>query len=225
MSLTETLVAGIATEAAGPETVAILDAVAEPEATPFDAIIIGAGQAGPPLAGRLTDAGMRVALIERKLFGGTCVNTGCIPTKTLIANAYAAHMVHRAADFGVEIQGEIKIDMQRVKARKDEISAKSRTGLEKWLKEMRHCTVFEGAARFESSHVVAVGNSLLRSDRIFINVGGRAAVPPIPGLDTVEYLTNSSILDLDVAPPHLVIIGGSYIGLEFAQMYAGLAAL
>jgi pyruvate/2-oxoglutarate dehydrogenase complex dihydrolipoamide dehydrogenase (E3) component len=185
----------------------------------FDAIVIGAGQAGPPLAGRLTQAGMKVALIERKLFGGTCVNTGCIPTKTLVASAYAAHLARRAADFGVTIGGPIGVDMKSVKARKDAVSGKSRHGVETWVKSMAGCTVFEGQARFESHDAVRVGDDILTAPRIFIDVGGRAAVPDMPGIERVNVLTNTTMLDLDTLPRHLVIVGGSYIGLEFAQMY------
>jgi pyruvate/2-oxoglutarate dehydrogenase complex dihydrolipoamide dehydrogenase (E3) component len=162
---------------------------------------------------------MSVALIERKLIGGTCVNTGCTPTKTLIASAYAAHMVRRASDYGLTISEAVGVDMKKVKARKDAVSGKSRAGLETWLKGMANCTIYEGHARFEAQHEVRVGEELLSADRIFINVGGRALVPDIPGLDQVNYLTNTSMLDLDVQPRHLVIVGGSYVGLEFAQMY------
>ncbi|MDB5410158.1 MAG: FAD-dependent pyridine nucleotide-disulfide oxidoreductase [Rhodospirillales bacterium] len=185
----------------------------------FDAIIIGAGQAGPSLAGRLTAAGMSVAIIERKLFGGTCVNTGCIPTKTLIASAYAAHMARRAGDFGVTIGGAVGVDMKAVNARKDAVSGASRKGLETWLKTMRNCTVFEGHARFVAPHEVRVGDELLTAERIFLNVGGRAVVPEMPGIHEVRCFTNTTILELDTLPRHLVIVGGSYIGLEFAQMY------
>ncbi|MEO7855252.1 MAG: FAD-containing oxidoreductase [Rubrivivax sp.] len=191
---------------------------------PFDAIIIGAGQAGPPLAGRLTGAGMRVALIERKLFGGTCVNTGCIPTKALVASAYAAHLARRAADFGVGIGGAVHVDMPAVKARKDKVSRDAREGVESWLKGMPHCTVFEGHAHFESASEVRVGDSLLTAPRIFVNVGGRAAVPDMPGVDTVRTLNNTTMLELDAVPRHLVVVGGSYIGLEFAQMFRRFGA-
>jgi pyruvate/2-oxoglutarate dehydrogenase complex dihydrolipoamide dehydrogenase (E3) component len=187
--------------------------------TTFDAIIIGTGQAGPPLAARLAKAGRKVAIVERKLFGGTCVNTGCIPTKTLVASAYAAHMARRAADFGVAISGEIAVDMGAVKARKDAISGKSRTGVEGWLKKMENCTVYEGHARFESAHDVRVGEHLLTGAQIFINVGGRALIPALPGLDQIDYQTNSSMMNVDFLPRHLVIVGGSYIGLEFGQMF------
>src|SRR5260370_8998302 len=184
----------------------------------YDAIVIGTGQAGPSLARRLVSAGMTVAIIERKLFGGTCVNTGCIPTKTLVASAYAAQMARGASGCGVNA-GAVSVDMKRVKARKDNISGRSRTGVEKWLKGMQNCAVFEGHARFLSAHEVAVGEDLLTADRIFINVGGRAIVPDMPGLDQVNFLTNSSMLEVDFLPPHLVIVGGSYIGLEFGQMF------
>ena len=185
----------------------------------FDAIIIGTGQAGPSLAARLVDTGMKVAVIERKLFGGTCVNTGCIPTKTLIASAYAAKIARRAADFGVRLQGGATVDMKAVKARKDAISGQSRTAVERWMKGLKSCTVCQGHARFLSSREIAVGNEVLTAERIFINVGGRASVPPFPGLEEVDYLTNSSMMDVDFLPEHLVIVGGSYVGLEFAQMY------
>jgi pyruvate/2-oxoglutarate dehydrogenase complex dihydrolipoamide dehydrogenase (E3) component len=185
----------------------------------FDAIVIGTGQAGPSLAARIASAGQKVAIIERKLFGGTCVNTGCIPTKTMIASAYAAHMARRAADFGVAVAGAVTVDMKAVKARKDAVSGKSRIGVEGWLKHLENCTVYEGHARFESPNVVGVGNAKLTAPRIFINVGGRARIPEMPGLDQVPYLTNSSMMQVDFLPRHLVIVGGSYIGLEFAQMF------
>jgi pyruvate/2-oxoglutarate dehydrogenase complex dihydrolipoamide dehydrogenase (E3) component len=185
----------------------------------FDAIIIGTGQAGPGLAKRLVGAGQKVAIIERKLFGGTCVNTGCIPTKTMIASAYAAHMGRRLGDFGVTSDGPVQVDMKRVKARKDEISGKSRTGVESWLKGMANCTVFEGHARFESPTVVAVAEARLTAPRIFLNVGGRASTHGIAGLDGVPYLNNSSMMHVDFLPRHLIVVGGSYIGLEFGQMF------
>ncbi|WP_213805360.1 FAD-containing oxidoreductase [Granulicella sp. dw_53] len=187
--------------------------------THFDVIIIGAGQAGPPLAGRLTKAGMKVAMIERKLFGGTCVNTGCIPTKTLIASAYAAQVARRAAFYGVTLQGEVSVDMKAVKARKDEVSGASRKGVEGWLRGMENCTVYTGHARLESATTVRVGEDLLEAPKIFLNVGGRASIPNLPGTDQIDYLTNTSMLALDTLPEHLVIVGGSYIGIEFGQMY------
>jgi pyruvate/2-oxoglutarate dehydrogenase complex dihydrolipoamide dehydrogenase (E3) component len=185
----------------------------------FDAIIIGAGQAGPSLAGRLSGAGMSVALIERKLIGGTCVNTGCTPTKTLVASAYAAHVARRAAEYGLTIGGPVGVDMKRVKARKDAVLGRSRAGLEGWLKGMANCTVYKGHARFETPNEISVGEEQLSASRVFINVGGRALAPNMPGLDAISYLTNASMLDLDALPRHLVIVGGSYVGLEFAQMY------
>lgn len=185
----------------------------------FDAIIIGTGQAGPPLAARLSGAGMKVAIIERGRFGGTCVNTGCIPTKAMVASAYAARMAQRAAEYGVMIDGGVTVDMQRVKARKDEISGRSSHGVEQWVRGLEHCTVFQGQAGFESARTVRVGDELLEAQRIFINVGGRALVPPMPGLDQVPFLTNSTMMDVDFLPEHLVVIGGSYVGLEFGQMF------
>jgi pyruvate/2-oxoglutarate dehydrogenase complex dihydrolipoamide dehydrogenase (E3) component len=185
----------------------------------YDAIIIGAGQAGPPLARRLATAGMSVAVIERGAFGGTCVNTGCIPTKTLIASAHAAHIARRVADFGVVVDGSVRVDMARVKARKDAISGQSRSGVEQSLRTLDKCTVYQGHARFLGPREIEVGEDILTAERIFINVGARASVPKLPGLDQVAYLTNASIMAADFLPRHLVIVGGSYVGLEFAQMY------
>lgn len=190
----------------------------------FEAIIIGAGQAGPSLAGQLTSAGMKVALVERKLFGGTCVNTGCMPTKTLVASAYAAHLARRAPDFGIVIAGPVGVDMARVKARADTVSANARQNVEKWLHGMKGLTVIQGHARFEGPDTIRVGDDLLKAPRIFLNVGGRASIPDIPGVGTVDYLTNTSILQLGALPRHLVVVGGSYIGLEFAQMYRRFGA-
>lgn len=187
--------------------------------TAYDAIIIGTGQSGPPLASRLSSAGQRVAVIERKLFGGTCVNNGCVPTKALVASAYAAHLARRAAEFGVVTGGAVSVDMKRVNARKNEISGRSNQAVEAWMKGLANGRVYEGHARFESPNTVRVNGELLTSERIFINVGGRALVPPIPGLEDAPYLTNSSMMDVDFLPEHLVILGGSYIGLEFGQMY------
>jgi pyruvate/2-oxoglutarate dehydrogenase complex dihydrolipoamide dehydrogenase (E3) component len=188
-----------------------------PEA--YDAIVIGAGQAGPPLAGRLSAAGMSVAVVERKLFGGTCVNTGCIPTKALVASAYAAHLARRAAEYGVATGGAVAVDMKAVKARKDGISTRARTGVETWLAGMERCKTYRSHARFLSPREVQVGGDRLTAERFFINVGGRALVPDLPGVDRVATLTNTTILALDTLPRHLVVVGGSYIGLEFAQMY------
>ena len=188
-------------------------------ATPFDAIIIGTGQAGPALADRMNDEGLRTAVIERHLFGGTCVNVGCIPTKTLVASARAAHVARRGGDFGVTIDGVIRVDMARVKARKDAIVERSTSGVEGWMKGLDNVTTFEGHGRFDGPNRVSVDGEVLESEKIFINLGGRAFAPPIPGLDTVDFLTNSSMMDVAFLPNHLIIVGGSYISLEFAQMY------
>ncbi len=185
----------------------------------YDAIIIGTGQAGPALAVRLAKAGRKTAIIERKLFGGTCVNVGCVPTKTLVASARAAYLARRAADFGIMIEGAVQVDMARVKARKDAIVKQSNEGVAAWLKGTPNLTVIEGHGRFESAHTVRVNDALLEAGEIFLNVGARASVPDIPGLNGIDYLTNSSMMEIDFLPEHLIIIGGSYIGLEFAQMY------
>jgi pyruvate/2-oxoglutarate dehydrogenase complex dihydrolipoamide dehydrogenase (E3) component len=189
----------------------------------YDAIIIGTGQAGPSLAARFAAAGMAVAIIERHKFGGTCVNTGCIPTKTLIASAYAAHVARRGAEYGFalngDVQGDVRVNMKRVKARKDEIAGRSSRGVEKGLRGLKNCTVIQGHARFQSPRTVVVNDEILQADKVFINVGGRASIPAIPGIDEVPFLTNSSMMDIDFLPEHLVIVGGSYVGLEFAQMY------
>jgi pyruvate/2-oxoglutarate dehydrogenase complex dihydrolipoamide dehydrogenase (E3) component len=187
----------------------------------FDAIIIGTGQAGPSLAARLSAAGMTVAIIERGKFGGTCVNTGCIPTKTLVASAYAAHVARRGAEYGFDIggTGDVRVDMKRVKARKDKVSGRSNKGVEEWVRGLKNCRVIQGHARFQSSHTVVVNDEVLQADKIFINVGGRAIVPDMPGIHDVPFLNNSSIMEVDFLPKHLVIVGGSYIGLEFGQMY------
>jgi pyruvate/2-oxoglutarate dehydrogenase complex dihydrolipoamide dehydrogenase (E3) component len=184
----------------------------------FDAIVIGTGQAGPSMAARLTAAGMDVAIVERHLVGGTCLNTGCTPTKTLVASAYAAHLARRGADFGV-MTGDVRIDMARVHARSQKIALDGRTGSETWLQGMERCTLIMGHARFEGPHAVRVGHDTLEADHIFINVGGRAVVPDLPGIGDVPYFTNSSLLATDVLPGHLVVVGGSYVGLEFAQIY------
>jgi pyruvate/2-oxoglutarate dehydrogenase complex dihydrolipoamide dehydrogenase (E3) component len=188
-------------------------------ATTYDAIVIGTGQAGPSLAVRLAGAGMKVAIIERKRFGGTCVNNGCIPTKALVASARAAHFARRAADYGVTITGSTSVDMKKVKERKDGIVQRSNEGVEKWLKNTENLTVYEGHACFEDRHQVRIGDELIEAEKIFINVGARANVPLFPGLDQVRYLTNSSMMDVDYLPEHLIIVGGSYVGLEFGHMY------
>ncbi len=189
----------------------------------FDAIIIGTGQAGPPLAARFADAGKTVAIIERDKFGGTCVNTGCTPTKTLVASAYAIHVARRGAEYGFSI-GDMRVDMARVKARKDAASTRSSEGVEKWLRGMTNCTVIQGQARFQSSNTVLVNDEVLEAEKFFINVGGRARVPEMPGIHDVPFLTNSSMMDIDFLPEQFIIVGGSYVGLEFAQIYRRLGS-
>ena len=185
----------------------------------YDAVIIGTGQAGPALARRLVAAGWQVAIIERKFFGGTCINTGCTPTKTLIASGYAAHLTRRAAEFGVTLSGTPSVDMKAVKARKDAVTVASRAAVERSLKGLQGCTVYEAHAMFIGPKQIKIADEVLRADKIFINVGGRAVIPSIPGLDQVPYLTNSSMMNVDFLPAHLIVLGGSYVGLEFAQLY------
>lgn len=190
----------------------------------FDAIVIGSGQSGPSLAARFSKEGLRVAVIERKHFGGTCVNNGCIPTKTLVASAYVAHMARRADEYGVDIGEAVSVDMKRVKARKDGIVAQSRNGVTRWMEGLANNAVYRGHARFTAPKTVKVNGELLSADRIIINTGGRAFIPEMPGLDSVPFLTNSSMMEVDFLPEHLLIVGGSYIGLEFAQVYRRFGA-
>jgi pyruvate/2-oxoglutarate dehydrogenase complex dihydrolipoamide dehydrogenase (E3) component len=186
----------------------------------YDAIVIGGGQAGPSLAARFAAAGKSVAIIERHLFGGTCVNSGCTPTKTLIASARIAYDMRRARDYGVELPtAGVKVNMRAVQARKRRIVDASKTGLENWIRGMQSCTVYKGHARLESARSVSVDGQVLTSEQIFINVGGRPRIPVYPGIDNVPFLTSTSLLELEELPAHLLIIGGSYVGLEFAQMY------
>jgi len=185
----------------------------------YDAIVIGTGQSGPSLAAALAGKGMNVAIIERGLFGGTCVNTGCIPTKTLVASARTAYVSKNAGKYGVNIEGNITVDMKAVKERKDEVAGTSNKNVESWMRGTENLTVYEGHGRFGSDNTVKVGEETLEAEKIFINVGGRAFVPDFPGLEEINYFTNSNMMDVDFLPDHLVIIGGSYIGLEFAQMY------
>lgn len=189
----------------------------------FDAIVVGAGQAGPSLAVRLAGAGWKVAFAERHLFGGTCVNTGCTPTKAMVASAHAAHLARRARDFGVAA-GTVSVDMKAVKARKDAIVMKSRNGVEGWLRGTKNCTVYTGQAEFEGPNTMRVGHEVLEARNIFLNVGARPTVPDMPGVDSVPFLTSTSILDLEELPRHLVVIGGGYVGLEFAQMFRRFGA-
>ncbi|MBS1799393.1 MAG: FAD-containing oxidoreductase [Acidobacteria bacterium] len=185
----------------------------------FDAIIVGAGQAGPSLAGRLTGAGWKVALVERKLLGGTCVNAGCTPTKAMVASAYAARAVQRAQEYGLPAQTLTGVDLAQIKKRKDGIVEHSRAGLEKWLAGMEGCTVFRGTARFAGPATMRVNDDVLHAEKVFLNVGARPSVPELPGVHEVQYLTSTTILELETLPEHLLVVGGSYVGLEFAQMF------
>jgi pyruvate/2-oxoglutarate dehydrogenase complex dihydrolipoamide dehydrogenase (E3) component len=187
--------------------------------TTFDAIVVGTGQAGPFLAARLSASGMKVAVVEQGKFGGTCVNNGCTPTKAMVASAYAAHLARRGADYGVVLEGTPRVDMKRVKARKDEIVRSFSDGVENWMRSLESVKVYWGHARFAERNVIQVNEDRLIADRIFLNVGGRPRVPNMPGLGTVPYLTNVTMMDLDTIPEHLIVIGGSYVGLEFAQMF------
>ncbi len=190
----------------------------------YDAIIIGTGQAGPTLASRLAASGMSTAIVERGLFGGTCVNTGCTPTKTLVASARVAYMARRAAEYGVDIEGPVRVDLKRVMMRKNDVVGRSNKGVEKWLRSTENVDVYTGHARFEGPHTVRVNDDVLTADRIYINVGTRASVPPIPGVEKANVLTNADMLKLESVPEHLVIVGGSYIGLEFGQMFRGFGS-
>jgi len=189
------------------------------DAARFDAIVVGTGQAGPSLAARLSGAGWKVAVVEKHQFGGTCVNNGCTPTKAMIASAYAARTASRATDYGVLLDTVPRIDMKRVKARKDEIVGNSSRGIEQWMDGLKGVTVIRGHARFVGRSELAVGSQRLEAEKFFLNVGGRPLVPDMPGLERVSCLTNVTMMDLDVVPPHLVVVGGSYVGLEFAQMF------
>ena len=189
-----------------------------------DALIIGSGQAGPSLAARLAGAGMSVALIEREHLGGTCVNDGCMPTKTLVASARVAHLARRASDFGVRLGGPVSVDMRAIKARKDTIVSQAVGSLTQWLAGIDGLRVVRGNARFVAPHAVEVNGETLEAAKVFINVGGRPVLPDWPGLADVPVLTNTSLLELDVLPEHLIVVGGSYIGLEFAQVYRRFGA-
>jgi len=190
----------------------------------FDAIVIGTGQAGPGLAAALAAAGQRVAIVERGAFGGTCVNNGCTPTKAMVASAYAAHMARRAAEYGVDAGGEVRVDMRRVKARKDAIVANSSGGVEKWLRGTANLTVLQGHARFTAAHAIEAGGEALEAPQVFIDVGGRSARPTAEQAHGVRYLTSETVMDVDTLPAHLAVVGGSYVGLEFAQMFRRFGA-
>jgi len=184
----------------------------------FDAIVVGTGQAAPALCARLDSEGLKTALIERKLLGGTCVNVGCIPTKTLVASAHAVHMARRGAEYGFSV-GKIEVDMHAVKGRKDSVVKQSSDGLADWIGGMKNVTLVRGHARFTRPAEISVDGRVLRGDRIFVNVGGRALVPDLPGIKDVPFLTNTTMMEVDSVPEQLLIVGGSYIGLEFAHMY------
>jgi pyruvate/2-oxoglutarate dehydrogenase complex dihydrolipoamide dehydrogenase (E3) component len=169
--------------------------------TKLDAIVIGTGQAGPALAGRLNQEGLKTVIIERKLVGGTCVNVGCIPTKTLVGSAKVAYSARQAEQFGVIIDGSVTVDMQRVKERKDAIAGASNKGVTDWLESMEHVSLVRGHARFIGPRQIEVNGDTFEADKIFIDVGARARVPNIEGLDQVDYLTNSSMMELDTLPP------------------------
>lgn len=190
----------------------------------FDAIIIGAGQAGPPLAEQLGKSGLSTAIIERHLLGGTCVNVGCIPTKTLVGSARVANFARRAAEFGVLLDGTVQVDMKKVKARKDEVAGAANAGVTAWIESMENVTLIRGHAQFRGQRQIEVNGETLTAERVFINVGARAHVPDFPGINDIDYLTNSGMMELDFLPEHLLVVGGSYIGLEFAQMYRRFGA-
>lgn len=185
----------------------------------YDAIIIGTGQSGPALAGRMNQEGLNVAIIERHLIGGTCVNVGCTPTKTMVGSARVAAFARRAKEFGIVIEGPIRADMKMIKARKDKVAGESNRGVTRWLEGMANVDLIRGHARFVEPHAVAVDGDVLQADKIIIDVGARARIPDWSGLDEVPYFTSSSMMDVEQVPEHLIIVGGSYIGLEFAQIY------
>jgi pyruvate/2-oxoglutarate dehydrogenase complex dihydrolipoamide dehydrogenase (E3) component len=184
----------------------------------FDAIVIGTGQAAPALCARLDGAGLKTVVIERKLVGGTCVNNGCIPTKTLVASAHAAHMARRGGEYGFTA-GDVRVDMRAVKTRKDAVVKQSSDGVTNWIGRMKNVVLERGHARFTGPRAVTVNGRAFEADKVFVNVGGRALIPDIPGVKEVPFLTNSTIMAVDFLPEHLVVVGGSYIGLEFAQAY------
>ena len=202
----------------------LADAAQRSKPLTFDAVIIGAGQAGPALASRLTAAGMTVAVVERGLIGGTCVNVGCTPTKAMVASARVARMAARAAEYGVVLPGPPQADMKKVTARVQAIVEASRSGLTRWMNEMPGCTLIHGHARFEGPREIRVGDQLLKADKVFVNVGGRALIPDLPGVGEVPFLTNTGMVALDELPRHLVVVGGSYVGLEFAQVFRRLGS-
>ena len=186
--------------------------------TRYDAVVIGSGQAGNPLSQKLADQGWTVALIEKEHLGGTCVNTGCTPTKTMVASAQVAHYARHADVWGVQT-GALRVDLPSVVARKDRVVSQWRSGVEKKIAERKNLHLYRGAARFMTPHRIRVDQNEIESERIFINTGTRPSIPSLAGLDRLDYLTNASILELRDLPDHLLVIGGGYIGLEFGQMF------
>jgi len=184
----------------------------------YDAIIVGSGQAGNPLAHRLADLGWSVALIEEKDLGGTCINVGCTPTKTMLHRAQVAHYARNAARWGVNA-ANVSVDLAKIVAQKDEVVLSFRGGQQKQVDKRAKLRFHRGHARFVGPHQLKVADDLIESEKIFIDTGGRPNIPAIPGLDTVSYLTNESIMQLTTLPDHLLILGGGYIGLEFGQMF------
>jgi len=184
----------------------------------YDAIIIGSGQGGTPLARRLADLGKTVALIERKELGGTCINTGCTPTKTMIASAQVAHYARHATRWGVRTTG-VTVDLPAIVARKDRIVQRFRAGHQRRVDARATLHLYRGAARFLTPHSIRVGEQVLEGEHIFIDTGTRPSIPHVPGLDTVPFLTNATIMELSELPTHLLVLGGGYIGLEFGQMF------
>jgi dihydrolipoamide dehydrogenase len=184
----------------------------------YDAIVIGSGQAGNPLSQKLADHGWSVALIEKAELGGTCINTGCTPTKTMVASAQVAHYARHAEQWGVRA-GQVSVDLPKVVARKDQIVKQWRSGIEKKVQDRKNLHLYRGQAQFTGPHSIRVGNEVLECERIFINSGTRPSIPTLQGLDRVDYLTNASIMELRELPEHLLVLGGGYIGLEFGQMF------
>ena len=184
----------------------------------YDAVVIGSGQGGNPLALRLADQGWTVALIEKEHLGGTCINTGCTPTKTMVARAQVAHYARNAARWGVRT-GEVSVDLPAIVAQKDRVVQSFRSGQQTKVDSRKSLHLYRGQARFVGPLAVTVEDRVLESERIFINTGTRPAIPRLEGLDRVDYLTNASLMELQDLPEHLQVLGAGYIGLEFGQMF------
>jgi len=189
----------------------------------FDVIWIGTGQATGTMIPRLVAAGKTVAIVEGGKVGGSCVNYGCTPTKTLVASARAAHVARRGPDFGVQT-GKIKIDFYKVMNRQNQMRHDASQGMETWLSGMDGVTIYPEYALCEGSHTITVGDKIIEAETIVINAGGRPRLVPIIGIENVDWLDNARLLDLDELPTNLVIIGGSYISLEFAQIFRRLGS-